>query len=130
MRILSNEDIDQLLTMPECISIMEEMYRDYANGHALLAPRIDNISPTVEPGMGEGWWSAPGNRFAEYKDLAQLVAGHTPGRTNDSDVTCFVNIVGTSLQFAAAGALVLEKAHAAGLGHELPDEWFSETVHP
>ena len=38
--------------------------------------------------------------------------------------------VGVGLQFAAAGALVLEKARIAGLGHELPDDWFSETVHP
>ena len=41
-----------------------------------------------------------------------------------------MNNVGIGLQFAAAGALVVDKAAAAGLGHELPDDWFSETVHP
>ena len=62
MLVLSNEDIDQLLTMPECIEVLEEMYRDYANGQALLVPRIDNLSPATEPGayygfkqMGGAW---------------------------------------------------------------------------
>ena len=52
------------------------------------------------------------------------------GRQSAGDITCFVNNVGVGLQLAAAGALVLEKARVAGLGHELPDDWFSETVHP
>ncbi len=86
-------------------------------------------TPNLDPREG-GWWNAPGNRFAEYPDLAQLVAGTSSGRKSPSDITCFVNNVGIGLQFAAAGALVLDKAKAAGLGHELPDDWFSETVHP
>lgn len=222
MRILSNEDIDGLLTMPECIAVLEEMYRDYASGEALLVPRIDNFSPSTEPGAYYGfkqmggawprrrvqalrinsdiithpviagkpvlhpawlrpgvhvsciksqevdqalldgcdrvvihvaaqpkrydnvmpgtpnpmpgdetsWWKAPGNRFAEYPELAQLVTRKSAGRTSRSDITCFVNNVGIGLQFAAAGALVLDKARVEGVGHELPDDWFSETVHP
>jgi len=38
--------------------------------------------------------------------------------------------VGLGLQFAALGALILEKAKQRGVGRELPREWFSETVHP
>ena len=30
----------------------------------------------------------------------------------------------------AAGAAVLEKARAMQIGKELPDDWFSEDVHP
>jgi hypothetical protein len=41
-----------------------------------------------------------------------------------------VNNVGTGLQFAAAGAWVLRRAREAGVGTELPDDWFSENVHP
>jgi len=41
-----------------------------------------------------------------------------------------VNNVGLGLQFAAVGALLLERARDAGLGHTLPDDWFSEDVHP
>lgn len=101
--------------------------------HVTAQPKqYDNVmpgTPNIDPKQG-GWWNAPGNRFAEYPDLAQLVAASAPGRTSPRDITCFVNNVGSGLQFAAAGALVLDKAKAAGLGHELPDDWFSESVHP
>jgi alanine dehydrogenase len=101
--------------------------------HVTAQPKqYDNVmpgTPNLDPKEG-GWWNAPGNRFSEYPDLARLVAGTSPGRTSHDDITCFVNNVGIGLQFAAAGALVLDKAKAAGLGHELPDDWFSETVHP
>ena len=107
---------------------------DHIVVHVSAQPKqYNNVMPgtphTSDEGKG-GWWNVPGNHFAEYADLAQLVAGKAPGRKNESDITCFVNNVGIGLQFAAAGALVLEKALEAGLGHELPDDWFSETVHP
>lgn len=102
--------------------------------HVTAQPKqYDNVmpgTPNVATEHTVGWWNAAGNRFTEYTDLAQLVAGKRPGRTSADDITCFVNNIGIGLQFAAAGALVLEKAAAAGLGHELPDDWFSETVHP
>ena len=87
-------------------------------------------TPNVDSEQSTGWWNAPGNRFAEYPDLAQLVAGTASGRKGPEEITCFVNNIGIGLQFAAAGALVLDKAVVAGLGHELPDDWFSESVHP
>ena len=34
------------------------------------------------------------------------------------------------LQFAAVGARVYEAARSLGLGHELPTNWFTQTVHP
>ncbi len=102
--------------------------------HISAQPKqYNNVMPgTANVGKegGTGWWNAPGNRFAEYPDLAQLVAGRAAARSSPDEITCFVNNIGIGLQFAAAGALVLEKAEAAGLGHSLPDDWFSETVHP
>jgi ornithine cyclodeaminase/alanine dehydrogenase-like protein (mu-crystallin family) len=102
--------------------------------HVTAQPKqYDNVmpgTPNLYSGADGGWWNAPDNRFAEYPDLAQLVAGKSPGRRSPGDITCFVNNVGLGLQFAAVGALVLDKARVAGLGHELPDDWFSETVHP
>jgi ornithine cyclodeaminase/alanine dehydrogenase-like protein (mu-crystallin family) len=102
--------------------------------HVTAQPKQDdNVmpgTPNVPAGHRHGWWNAPGNRFAEYPTLAQLIAGTRPGRQRDGEITCFVNNVGIGLQFAAAGALVLEKARRAGVGAELPDDWFSETVHP
>jgi len=97
------------------------------------AKQIDNVmpgTPNVTTESADGWWNEPGRDFAAYPDLGRLVAGLAPGRQRADEVTCFVNNVGLGLQFAAAGALVLDKARQAGRGHELPDDWFSEDVHP
>jgi ornithine cyclodeaminase/alanine dehydrogenase-like protein (mu-crystallin family) len=58
--------------------------------------------------------------------LPEIVAGRAPGRMRADETTCFVNNLGMGYQFAATGALVYQKARAAGLGRELPTEWFTE----
>jgi ornithine cyclodeaminase/alanine dehydrogenase-like protein (mu-crystallin family) len=62
--------------------------------------------------------------------LPELVAGTSPGRGSAQQKTCFVNLPGTGLQFAAVGAALYRRARAAGLGRELPTEWFTEDVVP
>lgn len=62
--------------------------------------------------------------------LAELVAGLAPGRTSAYQKSTFVNLPGLGLQFAAVGAAFYRKARAAGRGHELPTEWFTEDVVP
>ena len=62
--------------------------------------------------------------------LPDLVAGTVRGRSSAQQKTCFVNLPGTGLQFAAVGAAFYHKARAAGLGRELPTEWFTEDVVP
>ena len=62
--------------------------------------------------------------------LPDLVAGTVRGRRSAQQKTCFVNLPGTGLQFAAVGAALYRKARAAGLGRELPTEWFTEDVVP
>lgn len=97
------------------------------------AKQIDNVmkdTPNVTRESARGWWNDGTREIARYPDLGQLVAGIVPGRQRPEEITCFVNNIGTGLQFAAAGALVLRKAREAGLGHELPEDWFSEDVHP
>lgn len=97
------------------------------------AKQIDNVmkgTPNVMAEHARGWWNEPGRDFGRYPDLGQLVAGLAAGRGNAKEITCFVNNVGIGLQFAAAGALLLDKVREAGLGHDLPDDWFSEDVHP
>ena len=76
----------------------------------------------------DGWWKRP--EVTSLPDLTDLVGQDVPGRLDDHEVTLFVNNVGMGLQFAAVGARLLEKALASGCGHELPDEWFLESVHP
>jgi ornithine cyclodeaminase/alanine dehydrogenase-like protein (mu-crystallin family) len=62
--------------------------------------------------------------------LADLVAREAPARSSPQQKTCFVNLPGTGLQFAAAGAAFYRKARDAGRGRELPTEWFTEDVVP
>ena len=68
--------------------------------------------------------------FARCPTLPQLIAGMVKGRQSDDEVTCFLNNLGMGYQFAAVGALLLDKARAAKAGRELPTEWFTEDVHP
>ena len=44
--ILSNKDVDQLLTMRECIDALEDAYRELAAGRGLARTRSDCITPT------------------------------------------------------------------------------------
>ncbi len=68
--------------------------------------------------------------WEESEELHTIVGGGVKARSNPNDITCFINNIGLGLQFAAVGALVLRLAKEAKLGHELPDEWFTEDVHP
>ncbi|HZM44356.1 MAG TPA: ornithine cyclodeaminase family protein [Burkholderiales bacterium] len=86
-------------------------------------------TPNVDESREDGWWKDPA-RSGAYPDLGELLAERSPGRERAEEITCFANNVGTGLQFAAAGALVLRKARDQGIGKELPDSWFTENVHP
>lgn len=67
--------------------------------------------------------------IAAAPSLASLVSGETPGRQSADEITCFLNFHGLGYQFAAAGAALLSKAWSAGVGHELPTDWFTQDVH-
>src|SRR5882762_1542733 len=47
--ILSNDDVEKLLTMPECIAVMEEAYVELAEGRGVNRTRSDCITPTSRP---------------------------------------------------------------------------------
>src|ERR1700721_487130 len=44
--ILSNDDADKLLTMPECIAVLEEAYAELAEGRGVSRTRSDTFAPT------------------------------------------------------------------------------------
>ena len=67
---------------------------------------------------------------ASLPTLPQIINGDREGRTGDDQISCFLNNLGMGYQFAATGYVVYNKAKEAGLGHELPTDWFTETVHP
>lgn len=77
-----------------------------------------------------GWNSARELDFKKFPTLPELIAGHVMGRESEAEVTCFLNNLGLGYQFAAAGSVIYHRAREQGVGHELPTDWFTETVHP
>ncbi len=66
--------------------------------------------------------------LSAYPELDELIAGKVPGRSSDAEITIFCNNRGTGLQFAAVGKHVLDLAKEQGKGHELPVQWFVQSV--
>jgi ornithine cyclodeaminase/alanine dehydrogenase-like protein (mu-crystallin family) len=60
-------------------------------------------------------------------DLGELITGKVQLPPKGS-MTCFVNIMGTGVQFAALGSLALERCRAKRLGREIPTDWFLESI--
>jgi alanine dehydrogenase len=58
--ILSNDDVDKLLTMPECIDVLEEAYVELAEGRGVNRTRSDCITPTSNPDAVYGLKSMDG----------------------------------------------------------------------
>jgi ornithine cyclodeaminase/alanine dehydrogenase-like protein (mu-crystallin family) len=58
--ILSNEDVDKLITMPECIAALEEAYVELAEGRGITRTRSDCITPTQRPDAVYGLKSMDG----------------------------------------------------------------------
>jgi ornithine cyclodeaminase/alanine dehydrogenase-like protein (mu-crystallin family) len=68
--------------------------------------------------------------WSKYPEICEMIAGKIPGRTNDQQITFFLNNVGTGVQFAAMGYCAYKGAKAIGLGHEIPSEWFMQDIKP
>jgi len=67
-------------------------------------------------------------KLSEWPTYTDVKSGRVPGRTSDTQVTHYRTIGNWGLQFSSAGGLVYEKARAAGLGRELPTEWFLQDI--
>ena len=63
-----------------------------------------------------------------WPHLADVIARRNPGRTSHEQISFFNNHGSQGLQFASVGAKVYTLAKAAGVGQDLPAEWFEETV--
>jgi ornithine cyclodeaminase/alanine dehydrogenase-like protein (mu-crystallin family) len=58
--ILSNSDVEKLLTMPECIDVLEEAYVELVEGRGVNRTRSDCITPTANPNAVYGLKSMDG----------------------------------------------------------------------
>jgi alanine dehydrogenase len=59
-----------------------------------------------------------------------MLLGKAPGRTSPDQITLMNKNWGLGIEFAAVGKLVYDRARAAGMGKEMPTEWFSQTSRP
>jgi ornithine cyclodeaminase/alanine dehydrogenase-like protein (mu-crystallin family) len=66
----------------------------------------------------EAWWK-DARLWNKMTKLEDVMIGRHPGRRWAEDVTLFLSR-GVGQQFAAVGAVVLERARAAGMGLEIP----------
>ncbi len=79
----------------------------------------------------EGTWLARrpgslGGPEARHVALPELVLSEKPGRQSNEEISCFYISTPSGAQVAYMGSLILERAKSQGLGHEIPDEWFSQ----
>jgi ornithine cyclodeaminase/alanine dehydrogenase-like protein (mu-crystallin family) len=68
--------------------------------------------------------------WTRYPEISDLIAGKAPSRTNNQQITFFLNNVGTGVQFATLGYCAYKGAQQKGLGHEIPTEWFLQDIKP
>jgi ornithine cyclodeaminase/alanine dehydrogenase-like protein (mu-crystallin family) len=68
--------------------------------------------------------------WSRYPELCDLIAGKAAARTNDQQITFFLNNIGTGVQFAAMGYCAYKAAKETGLGHEIPTDWFLQDIKP
>lgn len=83
---------------------------------------LDDNKAWYEAHKAVDWFSKP--------TLAEVMVGKAVGRASDDEVTCFFNLIGMGTQFAATAAKLLELTAGTALGHDVPTEWFTQTVHP
>jgi ornithine cyclodeaminase/alanine dehydrogenase-like protein (mu-crystallin family) len=87
-----------------------------------------------QQGLADDLKEARGMRRAgvdleKLPDLGELVEGRVVPPHNGG-LTCFVNVMGLGIQFAALGALAYEHAKVRGMGREIPTDWLLESEHP
>ncbi len=64
----------------------------------------------------------------DFPDLGELVNGNVAKRSNAAQRTFFLNSTGCGAQYSAVGELIYAAARARGLGHEVPDALFTESI--
>lgn len=67
-------------------------------------------------------------RLDEWPVYTDVLTGKAAGRTRDDQITHYRTIGNWGVQFSSVGGLVYRKARAAGLGRELPIEWFLQDI--
>jgi alanine dehydrogenase len=85
--------------------------------------------PTFHYAPGHAPRAAAMRRLDGAAELGEVVVG-AAGRSSDDEITLFAGGGGLGIQFAAVAHSVYRAATAAGLGRELPTEWFTQEEKP
>lgn len=67
-------------------------------------------------------------KLGEWPVYTDIISGKSPGRTRADQITHYRTIGNWGVQFSSVGGLVYRKAKAAGLGRDLPTEWFLQDI--
>ncbi|NIS60484.1 MAG: hypothetical protein GTO13_07260, partial [Proteobacteria bacterium] len=62
--------------------------------------------------------------------LSDILRDRAPHRTTPSQITLMNKNWGLGIEFASVAKLIYDRARDAGIGNEIPTEWFSQTSHP
>jgi hypothetical protein len=99
------------------------------DGHDAFDDEYLSWRATAGDGRRREWHRAHGNMLPHKRvTLAELVGGTRPGRTSDEQITWSERGNLQGAQFYAVAGLIYEAARDRGLGRELPDEWFLQTI--
>ena len=85
--------------------------------------------PTFHHAPGAAPRAARERALADAVELGDVLTG-VAGRANDEQITLFTGGGGLGIQFAAVAHAVVEAARAAGIGRDLPTEWFTQEEKP
>ena len=70
----------------------------------------------------------PRQELLELPSLADLIGGKIEGRTYEKQTTWFLNLGVMGVQFAAVCTAVYREAKKKGIGREIPNEWFTQSI--
>lgn len=98
-----------------------------------MQPGIGHSPMAVLAGTEEELKRLPPRRerdiyLEEFPTYCDLATGSAPGRTSADQVTFYQNTGFQGLQFSSVGGLVYRRAKEAGLGREIPTEWFLQDI--
>lgn len=101
---------------------------DITGIHTRMGGIRHHLPPDVEhlPGIRQ---ETPRD-WSIYPEIGDFLSGRAPGRNDTSQITFFLNNIGTGVQFAAMGHCILEAAEKMGLGREVPSDWFLQDIKP
>ena len=118
-RLLSKQDVKEVLTMNETIEILEKAFANLSTGQAVMQQRTPIPTPDHSglalfmPAYLKGEW-----RWEKvHGSLGDVITNKIPGRENADEITLFKS-AGLAIQDISTAFHVYRKAEESGIGSE------------